>query len=196
MNGLIKPVLTIACVSLVTLALAACGGGESGDGSNGANGSNASSSSGSNNSGSGAQQEGSAAYRVVDEFVTHMANRAYGEARELTDSGGGATILDEYIRTLDQYNQAPNAAAIYEPIFESISTRFASAGIEVIEEGDDTATVRLTLDGEAYDLPVSSIDGSTWQISIPGDMLTNTMELINNSANSLRDSMGSGGDGG
>ena len=185
MTSTIKSVLSVACVSLATLALAGCGGGnEGGD----ANGSSSSNSGSSTSGGSGDVSQDGPAYRVVDEFVTHMANREFGEARELTDSGGSGSILDDYISTMDTINQNPNAATLMSPIFDSVTQRFADAGIEVVEKTDDSATVRLSMGDDTHDLTVSSLDGESWTISLPQGVLSPIDDLMGG-ANSALPSM-------
>ncbi|MEM1424752.1 MAG: hypothetical protein AAGH64_12220 [Planctomycetota bacterium] len=177
MTSTIKSVLSVACVSLATLALAGCGGGGEGGDANGS--SSNGSGSGSSAGGSGGVAQEGPAFRVVDDFVTHMANGEYGEARELTDSGGSGSILDDYIQMMDGINQNPNGAALMSAVFDPVTARFADAGIELVEQGDDSATVRLTLGDETHDVGVTSLDGESWTISLPQGVLSPVQGLMN-----------------
>lgn len=171
MNSTLKTIATGACVGLVCLALAACGGGNEGDDNSNGNGSS---------TGSNANAE-TASIRITEDFVTHMANREYADAQQLVKAGGGADVLNEYVRLVDEQAASGNPAAnvLYDLVYAQIDERFAEAGVELVEQGEDSATVRVTLGDQAYDVTVSTLDGSDWTIEIPNGMLTPFGDLLN-----------------
>ncbi len=178
MTSTIKTMLTLACVSLATLALAGCGGGDSTDKTGKTGGS------GSSGSGTSASQEGPA-YRVMNDFVNHMANGEYAQARELTDNGGAATILDKYVEMSGINGGNENLAPIMEAVFSGVTERFAAAGVEVVETTENSATVRLTVGGKSHDVEVASLDGATWTIALPQGALTPLEDLMGNAGNAV-----------
>lgn len=178
MNSTLKTIATGACVGLVCLALAACGGGNEGDDNSNGNGSSTGNGANSGSNGGSNTSSASAPERVTEDFVTHMANREFAEAQALVAPGGSADILDAYVQGLIQEAQNPNARTLYESIFSAVTDRFAEAGVELVEQTDDSATVRVTLEGDPYDVTVTSLDGSTWTIELPGGILKPFEDLV------------------
>lgn len=183
MNSTIKTLINTCCITFACLALVACGGGDS-DSDTGGNGGSSSTGGGSSTS------EQTPAYRVVDDFATHMANREFGQARELVREGGDASKLDDYLKGMDTQMANPNTAQFMDPMFTPITEAFANAGIEVVEEDDSNAVVRMTVGDESYDLNVGTLDGSEWTIELPQGMLKSFDELLMDVIPNLQDNGG------
>lgn len=171
MTNTIKTMFALVSITLATIALAGCGGGDDKDSSKGGT---------TDSGGSGAVSEQGAAYRVVDQFVNYMANGEYGQARELTDNGGAASILDKYVEMADINNANQNLASINDVVFRDVTERFASVNLEVVEQGDTSGTVRMNIGDESHDITVNSIDGTTWTIALPQNVLVPLEELMGN----------------
>ena len=174
MTAPITTIVRLALVAVLALALVGCGGGEN-DADNGA---------------SGVDGADSAAYRHVDEFLTHMANSEYASAQELVDTGGSADILADYVDAKDRSMENPNAAMIWDVFFERITDRFGEASITGVELDGDSAEVSVALGEDTFTLGVNSLDGGeTWLIDLPQGFLVPAEDLIRDALPDVQERM-------